>query len=164
AYDPHARLREMDLMGIDQVMIIPTMLVANFPFIDSVDGAYGLARAYNNWVRDYCAGAPDRLHPAGWLPLQDMHYPCAELGRLAGMGFRVALVRPIDAHGRYPNGIFPGFTGGAPTNTMDKVFRASQATGIVLGMHTFPALNPEIGTQLRMAAPLVSVTSPGEYV
>ena len=164
AYDPHARLREMDLMGIDQVMIIPTMMVANFPFVDNVDAAYAFARAYNDWARDFCAAAPERLFPAGWLPLQSPHYTCQELERIAGMGFRVALVRPIDAHGRYPNYIFPGFTGGAPTNTMDKVFRAFEATGIVLGMHTFPALNPEIGTQLRMAAPLVSVTSPGEYV
>src|SRR5512135_1254069 len=31
AYDPQARIRDMDLMGIDQVMIIPTMMVAHFP-------------------------------------------------------------------------------------------------------------------------------------
>src|SRR5262249_21635255 len=49
AYDPHARLREMDLMGIDQVMIIPTMLVANFPFVDNFDAANALARGYNDW-------------------------------------------------------------------------------------------------------------------
>ena len=64
AYDPKARLREMDLMGIDQVMIIPTMMVANFPFVESLDGAYAFARAYNDWARDYCAAAPDRLFPA----------------------------------------------------------------------------------------------------
>jgi len=48
AYDPKARLKEMDLMGIDQVMIIPTMMVANFPFVENVDGAYAFAHAYNN--------------------------------------------------------------------------------------------------------------------
>ncbi len=46
AYDPKARLKEMDLMGIDQVMIIPTMFVMNYPFIENVDAAYALARAY----------------------------------------------------------------------------------------------------------------------
>ena len=151
AYDPRARLKEMDLMGIDQVMIIPTMMVANFPFVENVDGAYAFARAYNNWVRDYCAAAPDRLFPAGWLPLQDLQYTCEELERIAKLGFRVALIRPIDARGRYPNYIFPSFTGGSPTNTMDKVFRKFEETGIVLGMHTFPALNPEIGAEFRKA-------------
>src|SRR5262245_21813309 len=164
AYDPNARLREMDLMGIDQVMIIPTMMVANFPFVESVEGAYAFARAYNNWARDYCAAAPDRLFPAGWLPLQSMHYTCRELERMAGMGFRVALIRPIDARGRYPNYIFPGFTGGAPTNTMDRVFRTLEETGIVLGMHTFPAMNPEMGVRIRALVPDIDMTSPGELL
>jgi len=164
AYDPNARLKEMDLMGIDQVMIIPTMMVANFPFVESVDGAYAFARAYNDWARDYCAAAPDRLFPAGWLPLQSIHYTCQELDRIAKMGFRVALIRPIDARGRYPNYIFPGFTGGAPTNTMDKVFRKLEETGLVLGMHTFPALSPEIGTEARKANPSVLMASPGDLV
>src|SRR5438093_3945191 len=164
AYDPMARLREMDLMGIDQVMIIPTMMVANFPFVENVDGAYAFARAYNNWARDYCAAAPDRLFPAGWLPLQDLQYTCEELERIAEIGFRVALIRPIDARGRYPNYIFPSFTGGSPTNTTDNVFRKFEETGIVLGMHTFPAINPEIGAELRQAIPGVPMTSPGELV
>jgi len=164
AYDPQARLREMDLMGIDQVMIIPTMMVANFPFVENLDGAYAFARAYNNWARDYCAAAPDRLFPAGWLPLQSIHYTCRELERIADMGFRVALIRPIDAQGKYPNYIFPGFTGGSPTNTMDKVFRKLEETGIVLGMHTFPATNPVAGTALRAPLPAIPMVSPGELI
>src|SRR5947208_481073 len=74
AYDPHARLKEMDLMGIDQVMVIPTMLVQNFHFIRNAEGARALARAYNDWARDYCAAAPDRLFAAAWLPLQNLDY------------------------------------------------------------------------------------------
>jgi predicted TIM-barrel fold metal-dependent hydrolase len=164
AYDPKARLTEMDLMGIDQVMIIPTMMVANFPFVENLDGANAFARAYNNWARDYCAAAPERLFPAGWLPLQSIHYTCRELERIAEMGFRVALIRPIDARGRYPNYIFPGFTGGAPTNTMDRVFRKLEETGIILGMHTFPAVNPEMGTELRKPVPAIPMTSPGDLI
>ena len=59
------------------------------------------------------------------------------------MGFRVALIRPIDARGGYPNQIFPGPRNGTLTNTMDKVFRAFEETGIVCGVHTFPALPSE---------------------
>ena len=143
AYDPHARIRDMDLMGIDQVMIIPTMMVAHYPYVEDVYAAHGFARAYNNWVHDFCKQVPDRLYPAGWLPLQDAEYTRQELHRIANMGFRVALIRPIDAHGRYPNQIFPGPRNGTLTNTMDKVFRAFEETGIVCGMHTFPALPSE---------------------
>jgi len=155
AYDPHARIRDMDLMGIDQVMIIPTMMVAHYPFIESTEGAYGFARAYNNWVRDFCNQVPDRLFPAGWLPLQSAEYTRQELRRIAELGFRVALIRPIDARGRYPNQIFPGPNNGTLTNTMDKVFRAFEETGIVCGMHTFPAL---------MSEPSKLAVSPGDLI
>jgi predicted TIM-barrel fold metal-dependent hydrolase len=164
AYDPQARLRDMDLMGIDQVMIIPTMMVANFPFVENIDAAAAFARAYNDWARDFCSAAPDRLFPAGWLPLQSVHHTCRELERIAALGFRVALIRPIDARGRYPNYIFPNLTGGAPTATMDRVLRTFEETGLVLGMHTFPALNPEAGHAMRQPVPPVPMTSPGEIV
>jgi predicted TIM-barrel fold metal-dependent hydrolase len=164
AYDPRARLGEMDLMGIDQVMIIPTMLVANYPFVENADGAYALARAYNDWVSDYCAAAPERLFPAGWLPLQDLQYTVEEIDRLASKGFRVVLIRPIDARGRYPNYIFPSMASGAPTDTMDKVFRKLEETGIILGMHTFPAMHPEGGQALRHAVPSIPMASPGDLI
>jgi predicted TIM-barrel fold metal-dependent hydrolase len=140
AYDPHARVRDLDLMGIDQVLIIPTMLVGNYPFAENIEGAYALARAYNNWARDWCDEVPDRLFPAGWLPLQNALYTSAELQRIAKMKFPVALVRPIDANGTYPNRIFSASGGGAFGNTLDPIFRAFEDTGIVIGMHTFPAV------------------------
>jgi hypothetical protein len=83
AYDPHARVKEMDIMGIDQVLVIPTMMVNYFPFIENVDGAYALARAYNNWVYDWCRTAPDRLYPAALIPIQHPDYAIKELQRVA---------------------------------------------------------------------------------
>src|SRR5439155_1561395 len=89
---------------------------------------------------------------------------CRELERIAGMGFRAALIRPIDARGRYPNFIFPSFTGGTPTATMDRVFRAFEETGLVLGMHTFPSHNPELGIASRLPTPPANMMSPGELI
>src|SRR6185436_6320670 len=42
--------------------------------------------------------------------------------------------------------------------------RKLEETRIVLGMHTFPATNPEIGAEIRKATPGVPMTSPGELV
>ena len=36
------------------------------------DIAYALARAYNDWIADFCKAAPDRLFAAAMLPLQNM--------------------------------------------------------------------------------------------
>jgi predicted TIM-barrel fold metal-dependent hydrolase len=157
AYDAHARVKELDIMGIDQVLVIPTMMVNYFPFIENVDGAYALARAYNNWAYDWCRTAPDRLHPAALLPIQNPDYAVQELERVAKLDFRVALVRPIDANGHYPNRIFGtadkmANDGYAP---LDPFFKAIEASGVVLGMHTFPA---PIGIERELP------WSPGELI
>jgi predicted TIM-barrel fold metal-dependent hydrolase len=139
----------MDLMGIDQVMVIPTTMVQNFHFIRNAEGARALARAYNDWARDYCAAAPDRLFAAAWLPLQNLDYALEELARTAALGARLALVRPIDAQGNYPNRLL-GLHGG-----LDRFYRTLEETGIVLGVHTFPGSDP---------APAGPAVSPGQYL
>src|SRR5262249_60292237 len=81
--------------------------------------------------------------------------------RIAGLGFRVALIRPIDARGKYPNFIFPSMTTGSPTSTMDRVFRTFEETGLVLGKHTFPAIFPEARHALREGVPPLPLGPPG---
>jgi predicted TIM-barrel fold metal-dependent hydrolase len=162
AYDAGARVRELDLMGIDQVLVIPTMLVNAFPFIRSAEGAYGLARAYNNWVRDWCDTAPDRLYPAALLPIQNTDLALRELERVVKMKFPVVLMRPIDANGNYPNRLLPSAersSGAGPFGIMmDPLLRAIEESGVVLGMHTFPS-------PLAMGIdPIDNARSPGDYV
>ena len=162
AYDPHARVRELDLMGIDQVLVIPTMLVNAFPFIRNAEGAYGLARAYNNWAREWCDTAPDRLYPSALLPIQNTDLAIKELQRVVKMKFPVVLMRPIDANGNYPNRLVPSRErssgAGAFGMMMDPLFRAIEESGVVLGVHTFPS-------PLAMGIdPIDNARSPGDYV
>ncbi len=157
AYDPSARLKELDLMGIDQVLVIPTMLVHHFPFIENADGAAAFARAYNNWIHDWCATAPQRLFPAALIPIQNPEYAVQEVRRVAKRGFKVGLVRPIDANGHYPNRIFlpSERMSGAAGPPLHRLFKTIEEEGMVLGMHTFPApIGIERGNQW----------SPGELV
>ncbi len=162
AYDPYARVKELDLMGIDQVLVIPTMLVNGFPFIKNAVGAYGLARAYNNWARDWCNTAPDRLYPSALIPVQNTDFALMELNRVIKMNFPVVLLRPIDANGNYPNRL--GQTrersmGAGPFGAQfDLVFKTIEEAGVVLGVHTFPS-------PLAMGIdPGATAWSPGDYV
>ncbi len=120
------RLRDMDMMGIDQVLVIPIGLLVSLQWVQHIEAAATVARAYNNWVReDYCSADQERLFPAGVLAPQHAGMAAEELNRVAKLGFPVALVRPIDAMGTYP--IQAKF---------DPMWKAFEDTGLVCGMHT----------------------------
>ena len=102
ATDAAARLRDMDAMGVDQALLFPTLFAEYFPVVENPDVAAALARAYNNWVLDFCNAAPDRLFPVAVLPLQDVNFAVREAKRTAGLGFRAAMFRPLFNNNRYP--------------------------------------------------------------
>jgi predicted TIM-barrel fold metal-dependent hydrolase len=128
AFQPDHRVRELDLAGIDQVLVIPTMLNAYFPFVENIYAARALAQAYNDWAFDYCSYNPERLYGAALLPYQQPTFAAEEVFRLAKRGFPVGMVRPIDANGGYPN-----------SPACNRLWWALEETGMVCGMHTFPA-------------------------
>jgi predicted TIM-barrel fold metal-dependent hydrolase len=102
ASDPQARLADLDAMGIDQQFIYPTWFAEGFHLVEDPDVAYALARAYNNWIADFCAAAPERLFAAAMLPLQNMDYALEELRRVAKTAcFRGAFIRPMFLEGHY---------------------------------------------------------------
>ncbi|HEY0422362.1 MAG TPA: amidohydrolase family protein, partial [Rhodopila sp.] len=127
SYEPEPRLRDMDMQGIDQVMIIPTD-IDTYPWLLDAVGAYAFCKAYNQWAYDYTKTDPDRLFFAALLPMQNAQFAVQEAYRVAAQGCRVALVRPTDAMGNYP--LQPKY---------EPVWNALEETGMVYGMHPFPA-------------------------
>ena len=127
SYEPEPRLRDMDVQGIDQVMIIPTD-IDTYPWLQNALGAKAFCKAYNEWAYEYTLADPERLFFAAMLPMQNPRYAADEVYRVAEKGCRVALVRPIDAMGDYP--LQPKY---------EPVWQAMADTGVVYGMHPFPA-------------------------
>src|SRR5215471_10029907 len=66
--EPHARLKDMDALGTDQVMLFPTWFV-RLALVRDAEAAAALARAYNNWVYDYCAANRQRLFSCAVLAM-----------------------------------------------------------------------------------------------
>src|ERR1700682_4999109 len=127
SYEPKPRLRDMDVQGIDQVMIIPTD-IDTYPWLLNAVGAKAFCKAYNQWAYEYTKADPDRLFFAALLPMQNAQFAVQEVHRVAAQGCRVALVRPTDAMGNYP--LQPKY---------EPVWNALEETSMVYGMHPFPA-------------------------
>jgi len=102
ASNPEARLKDMDAMGVDQALLYPTWFAEGFHLVEDPDVAYALARAYNEWIADFCKAAPQRLFAAAMLPLQNMDYAIEEMRRIRRIAcFRGAFIRPMFIEGRY---------------------------------------------------------------
>lgn len=134
AWDPQARLRDMDSMGVDQAFLYPTWFAEGFHLVEDPDVAYALARAYNDWIADFCKAAPDRLFAAAMLPLQDMDLAIEELQRISKIScFRGAFIRPMFLEGRYFT--HPYF---------DPLWAELESLGVAAAVHPTPGLwNPE---------------------
>ena len=68
--DPALRLADMDTDGIERAFLYPTTGL----FIQGITErapALALARAVNDWMADYCAHDPARLHGVGVIPVVD---------------------------------------------------------------------------------------------
>ena len=134
AWDPRTRLADMDAMGIDHAFLYPTWFAEGFHLIAEPDTAYALARAYNDWIADFCQAAPNRLYAAAMLPLQDMDHTLAELRRVAGTpSFRGAFIRPMFLQGQYLTSPY-----------FDPLWTELERLGLVAAVHPTPGLwNPE---------------------
>lgn len=147
AWDPRARLKDMDIQGIDQVMTIPSPINEYGYWIENHFGARVWCQVYNDWAYEYCQADPERLFPAAILPVQNVQFAIEELYRVAAKGFRVALIRPIDVHGNYS--IQPKY---------EPLWSAFEETGLVYGMHTFPAIHSSLNESYT------NQYSPGELI
>jgi uncharacterized protein len=103
AQNSSTRLADMDSMGVDRAVIFPTLFAEYFPLVEDPHIAAALARAYNDWIADFCRAAPQRLYPVGVLPTQDVTFAIGEMKRAAAAGFKACVLRPSFFEGRFLN-------------------------------------------------------------
>lgn len=91
AYDPHARLPEMETDGIVAEVLYPTVGLGMFA-IDDPALRHACFAAYNDWVADYCAVYPDKLKGIGMVDTEDVDAAVAELKRLRTLNLVGAMI------------------------------------------------------------------------
>src|SRR5439155_16611748 len=77
AFDPHARLAEVEADGIVREVLYPTVALGMFAIADPAlrRAIFG---AYNDWIAEYCAAYPDRLMGVGMIDNEDVGAAVAE--------------------------------------------------------------------------------------
>ena len=94
-WSTEVQLEAMDVEGLDVAVLFPTRGLHTLaePFMDPPFAA-ALARAYNDWLYDFCAPAPDRLIGAAMVSPFDMDDAVAEVERaVKELGFRTVFMR-----------------------------------------------------------------------
>ncbi len=86
-YDATARLAEQDRDGVVAEVIYPSvgMLLCNHPDRDYQHACFD---AYNDWLAEWCAVAPDRLIGLGQTALRSVAEGIADLERIKELGLR----------------------------------------------------------------------------
>ena len=109
-YRDHARrgwsaevqLEAMDTEGIDVAVLFPTrgLGILTYPDQDPRFAA-ALARAYNDWLHDFCQADPHRLLGAGMISVYDINDAVQETHRVVeDFGFRSVFLRSNIVNGK----------------------------------------------------------------
>lgn len=95
-WGPDTQLEAMNDEGVDLAVLFPTrgFYAVGKEYAD--DGlAAAIARAYNNWLAEFCARAPDRLYGAALVAIQSVEAAVAEVRRAKReLGFKAVYLRP----------------------------------------------------------------------
>jgi uncharacterized protein len=101
-WTPQVQLEAMEIEGIDVAVLYPTRGLRALVVEDmDAEFAAALARAYNDWLYDFCKVEPKRLIGAGMISPYDMNDAIAEARRCAEqLGFRAVFLRanPLVKH------------------------------------------------------------------
>lgn len=101
-FDPGVELEAMDTEGIDMAVLYPTRgFYAIGKEYDDDALAAAVARAYNNWLAEYCSADTSRLFGSGLVHPQDVDQAVVEARRMKNeLGFRSLYLRPNPVRGR----------------------------------------------------------------
>ncbi len=96
AWDPQARLEDMDSEGIDIAVLFGGNMGLSTQMADNAEYAVAYARAYNDWLADYCSADSDRLKGVAMVPVDYPELAAEELRRaVTELGAVAVVVQPF---------------------------------------------------------------------
>jgi len=135
-FDPHARIPDMDLDGIDAAFLYPSIGLFSGA-VEDPQLAAAMCRAYNRWLADYCRPYPDRLFGVAMLPMQSVELAIEEM-RYARkeLGMRGGFLRPNPYNNRTLS--HPAY---------EPFWAAAQELDFAIGLHEGTGGMPAVGVE-----------------
>src|SRR5438552_1266602 len=90
-WDPAERIKDQDIDGVQAEVIYTTLGMPLFG-LDDDELRRACFAVYNDWVGEFRAYAPKRLHPVALISLDDIPLAVKELERSAKMGLKGAMI------------------------------------------------------------------------
>ena len=133
-WGPDCQIEAMDAEGVDIAVLFPSRgLYAHAKEYDDNALAAAISRAYNNWLAEFCAYAPERMYGAAMVPVQDVAAAVAEARRAKEeLGFKAVFIRPNPVRGRNWHEL-----------VYDPLWAECEKQGLAVGFHEgIPSLLP----------------------
>ena len=101
-WDSACQMEAMETEGIDVAVMFPSRGLSVLTRPDTDPGlAAAIARAYNDWMYDFCALDPNRMFGAGMISVYDVDDAVAETRRaVRELGFKAVFVRSNVVNGK----------------------------------------------------------------
>jgi predicted TIM-barrel fold metal-dependent hydrolase len=130
SFDPHARVHDMDIEGVDVNMILPSGGLPAFAGVKDVELEAAMYQAYHRFLRDYCAPYPERLTSVILVSARDADAAVGEIRRCS--------------REPWPVGIFPICP---PEMSLDEpawepIWAAAQEHDLTVVIHSFTMTVP----------------------
>ena len=146
--DPHLRLKEMEMDGVDAEVIYG--ILGSASRMKDPEAAIVMFRVYNDWLKDFCSHYPDREIGLACLPYGDIDAAVEEIYRCAKMGLKgLELSCSWDMDPMWHP-------------CWEPLWKAVNDVELPLHFHTFPTTDPKAREmaegQVRRAAMFTGVT------
>ena len=163
-WTPQVQLEAMDVEGLDVAVLYPSRGLSVLTKPDLEPGfARAIARAYNDWLHDFCQVAPDRMFGAGMLSVFDIGHAVEEAHRVVEeLGFKAVFLRANMINGKPYHDVYwePLW------DTLEKLdipLGFHEATGS-LSRQTGEHFSPNFGLRRIFSQPMEQMLAMGAFI
>ena len=128
--DPAARIKDMDLEGIDVNLMLPSGWFGAWTTIDDASLEIAIYGAYHRWMAEYCGAFPNRLKGVVLISARDVKASVNELKRCAKESWPLAafVYAPYQFPLDHPD--------------LEPVWQAAADCELSIALHTFTVMPP----------------------